>query len=118
MEGQEDLDPKYITVEVEVKIETTVKEIIRIGIGQIIDHIVQTENNSGKTEVDADLSKVVGEIISEKIQEVMADKIAEENTETTIIVMIAMIEAGIGLEKSHFPVVMTVIELGVQAIVD
>ena len=48
----------------------------------------------------------------------MADKIAEENRETTIIGMIVMIEAGIGMEKGHFPEVMTVIELGVQAIVD
>ena len=42
-------------------------------------------------------------------QEIMADKIAEENTETTIIGMIVMIEAGMGLEKGHFPKVMTVI---------
>ena len=42
----------------------------------------------------------------------MADKIAEENTETIIIGMIVMIEAGIGLEKGHFPEVMTVIEIG------
>ena len=48
----------------------------------------------------------------------MADKIAEENIETTIIGMIVMIEAGTGLEKGGIPEVMTVIELGVQAVVD
>ena len=32
----------------------------------------------------------------------MADKIAEENTETTIMGMIVMIEAGIGLVKVIF----------------
>ena len=32
--------------------------------------------------------------------------------------MIVMIEVGIGLEKGHFPEIMTIIELGVQAIVD
>ena len=64
------------------------------------------------------MSKIIGEIISEKIQEIMADKIAEENTETTIIGMIVIIEAGIGLEKGHFPEFTTETELGVQAIVD
>ena len=32
--------------------------------------------------------------------------------------MTIMIEVGIGLEKGHFPGIVTVIELGVQAIVD
>ena len=64
------------------------------------------------------MSKVIREIILEKIQDIMADKIAEENIETTIIGMIVMIEAGIDLEKGSFPEVMTIIELGVQAIVD
>ena len=42
----------------------------------------------------------------------MADKIAEENTEATII---GIKEAGIGLEKACFPEVVIIIELGVQA---
>ena len=67
MEGQDNLSPKYIKVDVEVKIEATIREIIRIGIGQIMDQIVETEDNSGKTEVDTDLSKVIGEIDLEKI---------------------------------------------------
>ena len=58
--------------------------------------------NSGKTEVDTDLSKIIGEIIG-KIQEIREDK---------------TIEAGFGLEKGCFPGTMTAIELGVQAIVD
>ena len=102
--------PQIHQIEVEVKIEVTIKEIIRIGIGQIIDQIVETEDNSDKTEVDTHFSKVIGEIISKKIQESMAGKIAEENTETTIIGMVAMIGAGIGLEKGHFPEVMAVID--------
>ena len=48
----------------------------------------------------------------------MADKLVEENAETTAIGMIAMIEAGIGLETCNFPEDITVIELRVQAIVD
>ena len=64
------------------------------------------------------MSKVIGEVISGKIQEIMADKTAEENIEITVIGMIVMSEVGIGLEKGHFPEIMAVIELGVQVIVD
>ena len=46
----------------------------------------------------------------------MVDKIVEENIET-IIEMTVMTEAGTGLEKGHFPEIMTTIEIGVQAIV-
>ena len=110
MEGQDNLKHKYIKVEVEAKIEALVKEIIRIGIGQIVGQIVQTEDNSGRTEVDTDLSTVIEKIILEKNQEIMADKIAEENTETTII---EMTDIKIGLGKACFPGAMTIIELGV-----
>ena len=48
----------------------------------------------------------------------MADKAVEENTEITVIEMTVMIEASIGPEKGHFPEIMAVIELEVQAIVD
>ena len=48
----------------------------------------------------------------------MADKTAEENIEIIVIGMIVMTEVGIGLEKGHFPEIMAVIELGLQAIVD
>ena len=48
----------------------------------------------------------------------MADKTAEENIEIIVIGMIVMTEVGIGLEKGHFPEIIAVIELGVQAIVD
>ena len=70
------------------------------------------------TEVDTDLSKVIEEIILGKIQEIMADKTAEENIEITVIGMIVIIEVGIGLGKDHFPEIMAVTELGVHAIVD
>ena len=67
-------------------------------------------------EVDTDLSKVIGEIIIGKIQEIMEDKAVEEGIEVIIIEVIAMIEVGIGLEKGNFAETMTAIELGVQAI--
>ena len=56
-----------------------IREIIRIGIGQIIDQIVEIEENSGKTEAGTDLSKVIGETILGKIQEIVVDKTEEEN---------------------------------------
>ena len=54
--------------------------------------------------------------MSGKIQEIMVDKTAEENIEITVIGMIVMIEVGLGIDKGHFPEIMAVIELGVQAI--
>ena len=48
----------------------------------------------------------------------MVAKTAQESIEITVIEMTVMIEAGIGLEKGHFPEIMTIIEPGVQAIVD
>ena len=60
----------------------------------------------------------IGEIILKRIEEIMADKTVEENTEITVIEMTVMIEAGIGLEKDHFLEIMAIIELEVQEIVD
>ena len=70
-----------------------------------------------KTEVETDLSKAIGETIG-KIQEIMEDKTVEEGIGITLIEMTITIEVGIGLEKGCFPGTMTVIELGVQTIVD
>ena len=117
VERQGNSNPKYIKTQVEVTIEDTTREIIRIGIGQIIDQIVEIEDNLGKTEVDTDFSKVIGEIILGKIQVIMEDKTVEESIEVTVIEVIVMIKVGIGLEKGHSPQIMTVIELGVQVIV-
>ena len=47
----------------------------------------------------------------------MVDKTVEESIET-IIEMTVMTEAGTGLEKGHFPEIMAIIELEVQATVD
>ena len=79
---------------------------------------IEIEDNSGKKEVDTDLSTVIGGIILGKIQEIMAEKTAGENIEITFIGMISMTEVGIGLEKGQFLEIMSVIEPGVQAIVD
>ena len=46
----------------------------------------------------------------------MTDRIAEKSIEI-ILEMKVMIEAGIGLEKGHFPGAIATIEIGVQAII-
>ena len=117
MERQDHSHPKYSKTEVEVKIEDTIREIIRIGIDQTIGQVVEIEDNSDKAEVDTDLSKVIGEIIG-KMQEIMEDKTVEESMKVIIIEVVVMIEVGICLVKGCFPETMTIIELGVQAIVD
>ena len=48
----------------------------------------------------------------------MEDKTVEESIGITLIEMTIMTEVGIGLEKGHFLGTLTVIELGVQTIVD
>ena len=47
----------------------------------------------------------------------MVDKTVEENIETAVG-MTVMTEAGTGLERGHFPEIMVIIELEVQAKVD
>ena len=118
MEGQDNLNPRYITAEVEVRIEAIVKEIIRIGVGQTTDQTVGIEDSSGKTEVDTDLSKVIEEVVSKIIPEDTVDKIVEESIGIIITEMMATTEAEIVLEGDHFQQIMVVTELGVQVIVD
>ena len=61
------------------------------------------------------MSTVIGETILGKIQKIMVDKTEEENIG---IVVIVMTEVGIGLDKCHFPEIMRIIEIVVQAVVD
>ena len=96
MEGQDNLNPRYIKSEVDVRIEAIVNEIFRLGIGQTTDQAVGIEESSGKTEVDIDLSKVIEEVVSEIIPEDTVDKTVEESI--IITEMTATTEAGIILE--------------------
>ena len=66
----DDLSPRYIKAEAEVRTEVIVKEIIRIGTGQTIDQIVGMEDSLNKTEMDPDLSKVIEGVVSEIIPEI------------------------------------------------
>ena len=52
-----------IQVEVDVKTEIAIRETIRTGIGQIIDHTVVTEDNTDKTEVSLGMNKITEKII-------------------------------------------------------
>ena len=59
------LNHKYIRVEVEFKtgITNTIPEIIRIGTDQIKGQITETEDNTDRTEIGLDMSKILGEVI-------------------------------------------------------
>ena len=118
MEGQDNSSPRYIKAEVEVRTETKAKEIIKIGIGQTTDQIVEIEDSSGKTEVDIYLSRVIEEVVFQIIPEDTVDKLVEESIGIIVIEMMATIKAGIGPEKDHFQEIMAVTELEVQTIVD
>ena len=118
MEGQDNLNPKYIKAEEEVRIEAIPREMIRIVIGQTTDQTLGIEDSSGKIEVDTDLSKVIEEIISKITPEDTVDNTAEESIGIIVIEIIATTKVGIGLEKDYFQKIMVITELGVQTIVD
>ena len=63
------------------------------------------------------MSKILGEVILGETLEIMVDKMVDENIEIAIEMTI-MTEAGTGLERGHFPEIMAIIELEVQAKVD
>ena len=101
MEQTDNSNHKSIRVDVEVKTEITIREIIRTDTDQITDQIVETEDNIDKTVVGLDMSKILGDIILEETLGIMVDKTVEENIEAAIE-MTVMTEAGTGLEKGHF----------------
>ena len=113
MEGQDNLNPRYIKAKVQVRIEAIVKEIIRIGIDQTTDQTVGIEDSSGKTEVDTNLIKVIEEVVSKIIPENTVDKIVEQSIGIIVTEMMATTEAGIVLERDHFQGIIVVTELGV-----
>ena len=118
MEGQDNLNPRYIKAEVEVRAEVIVNKIIRIGTDQKIDQVVGIEDSSDEIEIDTDLSKVIEEVVSEIIPEDTVDKIAEDSIGIIVIEMMVTTEVGIGAEKDHFQEIMVEKELGKQVIVD
>ena len=92
----------------------TIKGTIRIGTDQITGQISETEDNTDKTEVGLGMNKILGEVILGEMLEIMVHKTLEENIEIAIE-MTVMIEAGTGLERCHFPEIMAIIKLEVQA---
>ena len=117
MEQTDNLNHKSIRVEVEVRTRTTIRENIRIDRDLITNQIAETVDNIDKTEAGLGMKKILGEVILEATLEIMIDKIVEENIEIAIE-MTVLIEAGTGLEKGHFPEIMAILELEVQATVD
>ena len=77
----------------------TINEIIRIN----IDQIVETGDNIDRTEVGLGINKIMGEAISEVMQGILTDKIAEESIEIiTEMKVMTGAEMGTALEKGNF----------------
>ena len=112
MEQVDSSNHKFSKTEVEVRTEIIISIAIRTDIGQI----VKTGDNTDKIQVDLDMSQITGEETSEKTCRALTDRIVEEYIEAITEVKV-LIETGTGLEKGHFPEVITTIEIGVQAII-
>ena len=113
MEQTDNSNHKSIRVEVQSKTEIAIREIIRIGKDQIIGQIAETEDNTDKTEIGLDMSKIIGEVILEEVLGILVDKTVEENIEAAIEMRV-MTKAGTGLEKDHVAEIMAIIEIEVQ----
>ena len=110
MEQTDNSNHRSIRVEVEVRTEITIKETTKIVTDQITGQTAETEDNTDKAEVGLGMSKILGEVILWEMLEMMVG----ENIET-VIEMTVMTEAATGLERGHFPEIMAIIELEVQA---
>ena len=66
MEQTDNSNHNSIRIEVKVRAETTIGEIIRIDTDQITDQIAETEDNIDKTEAGLGINKILGEIILEE----------------------------------------------------
>ena len=112
---------KFTRVEVEDKTEVImtdaiiISEAIRIN----IDQIIETGDHIDWTEVGLGMNKIIGEAISEVMQGILTDKIAQESIGIiTEMKVMTGAEMGTGLEKGHFQEILVAVERGVQAIVD
>ena len=84
MEQTDNVNHKFIRVEVESRIEVTIKETIKIGAGEITGQIVEIEDSTDRTEVGLGMNNILEEVILGEMLDVMVDKIVEENIETGI----------------------------------
>ena len=117
MQQVDNLNHKFIKVEAEDRIEVTMTDTIMISkaIKTDIGQTVETEDIIERTEVGLGMNKIIGEVISEVMQGILTDRIAEESIEI-ITGMKVMTDIGTGLEKGYFPEAIVAIEIGVQAI--
>ena len=113
MEQTDNSNHKSIRVEVEVRTETTIKEIIRIDTDQIKDQIAE---NRGQYRQDRSRSRYEQNFRRGNFRGNIKITV-KENIEVGIE-MTVMIEAETGLERGCFPEIMAIIELEVQAKVD
>ena len=63
MEQIDSSNPKSIKVDVEVRTEITTRGTIRTDTDQIAGQVVETEDNTDKTEVGLDTNKIIREEI-------------------------------------------------------
>ena len=124
MDQVDNLNHKSTKAKVEDKTEATMTDAIIISevIRTDIDQIVETGDSIGKTEADPGIHKIIGEEILEVMQghiKILKEKTVEDSIEIiTEMKVMAEVEIGIGLEKSHFLETLVVIEtIGVQATV-
>ena len=117
MDQLDNLNHKFTKIEAEDKTEATMTDAIMISKVIIKKYRDLTVETGDRTEVVLGRNKIIGEEIIEVMQGILTDKTAEESIEI-ITEMKVMTEAETGLEKGHFPEMLVVIEIGVQAIVD
>ena len=109
-------NPKYIKAKVltlKVRIGPIIKEAIKIEVDYIVGQTAEAEDS--KEIIDIDSSKTIETTIFERTLEDMEDKIEEENTGITAVMII--IEVGIDQERGHSQGIMAIIEIEVQVIV-
>ena len=111
------LNPKYIKAEAsifKVRIGPIIKKVIKIEVDYIVGQTVET--GECMEIIDTDSNKTIETTIFERTLEDMEDKIVEENTGITGMMII--IEVGIDHKIEHSQGTMAIIGIEVQVIVD
>ena len=116
MEQTDNSNHKSIRVEGEVRTGITIRETIRIGTDLITDQIVETEDNTDRTEGGPDMNKILGEVILQGTLGIMVDKTVEEYRDSNR--NDSYDRSRKRSRESCFPEIIAVIELEVQATVD
>ena len=108
---------KYLKAEVptlNVRIGPIIKEVIKLEVDWVVGQTVETEDSMEI--IDTDSSRTIETTIFERTLGDMKDKIVEENTGITGMMII--IEVGIDQEKGHSQGIMVIMGIDIQAMVD